>query len=343
MPMKRTLVVAGLVVAVVAAAALGMGGRAMWQAYRARRHITQAAAREPGALADWRAAYGDPDTLLAELPDAGDNASAVQLVTLARAIDVDFSNSTSAPSSWRAIEDYIQEEAKKDGAATGALPDEARRYLDAHRTGLTAIASFLAASDAPAWRRTVSAGLNGPLPNFLVLRGLSSALTAEAIVQYGGGHGDAAERALVASWQLNVSVRDRVEVISQLIAQAIAGINVGIIRRMTIEPAAWRTRFAAHNYQDSLMRALVGDNSDLVRASRADYLDSMRTQLAIVRAMPSTVPVGKEAGVDASEAEMVTPGLAMARVMQPGAARAWVNAGRLMALIEACDRALQKR
>jgi hypothetical protein len=172
-----------------------------------------------------------------------------------------------------------------------------RLYLEARGRDLDAIVNFLSTRESPAWKIDVSLGPEAPIPNLLGQIRLQKLLVAHALNRAHLGREDEAERALHASWMLNGSLRDRPDVLSQLIAIAVARLQVGLARRISVDPASWLKRFADHDYRSSLLQAvemesiaqlrqLPTGSSRWERASRVAFLELRRTFLVNLRDLP---------------------------------------------------------
>ncbi len=149
----------------------------------------------------------------------------------------------------------------------------------------------------PEWEARISAGFDAPTPNMSAHVELQRWLAAEALNRAWLGQIPAAERALSASWILNSSLRERPDLISQLIAIAIARIQVGLLRRIPVHPATWRNHLAEHDYRESLLKAIEVESvigfrrlpeglAWFDRATRADFLDLRRAFLVRLRDSP---------------------------------------------------------
>jgi hypothetical protein len=281
--MKRA-VFAGLGLVAAGAAVWGLatyGPYLRWYV-RVRWRAIEASRREPAALAEWRKEFGDP---AAGLPTHDDNATVGRLAALAPDAGVDFKGQVEWTESDRAIANYVTAESMKTGGPVGPPPDAVRAYLDAHQRGLGAVVDLLTQSDPPAWK--TDRWKSAPL---FAVKALSNILAAQALAQSSRGHPADAERALLASWQLNASPRDDPGIVGQLIVEQVAVIQASLARRLAVDPASWRVRLGEHDYRASLLRAIVistdqrmWGTSQMGRAAHADYLDLMRASMEELR------------------------------------------------------------
>jgi hypothetical protein len=364
--MKRVAVILiGLVLAGAAIWGLVAGGPYLRWYIRVRWHAREAARREPAAVEAWRKEFGDPAETLAALPTHDDNATALRLVELAPGTGVNLKTPESGALA-KAIAAYVTAESMKTGGAVDPPPDAVRSYLDAHRAALDAVVDLLTHAEAPAWKTGEWPTTPDSTPVF-GLRLLSSVLAAEALDQSSRGRDATADRALVAAWQLNASVREYPHEIEQLWAADITSTQASLARRVAIDLASWRVRLGEHDYHRSLMRALVvhtdrmrfsAPASPLIafgrsllfgqmeRGAHADYLDLMRTHLVQLRDQSVTArPAGGNDVFDTNA--MLRQGWSLGTTVAlqwlPGLDRAWLGMDCVMLQLELTDRVLQAR
>jgi hypothetical protein len=361
--MKRIAIVAVCILVVAGAALFGFMKvvPTVRDAIDTQRHVRQAALREPGAEADWRKEFGDPDRTLAAFPSHEDSETAVRLIELARTVGIDLARTKSQQpgrgesnderTSSRAISQYDEEELTKPSGEIEPPPDAVRAFLEERDREIGDVVSFLSTSEPPAWKVDVLLGHEAPIPNLLGQLRLQRLLVAQTLNRAQLGRENEAEQVFRASWNLNASLRDRPDVISQLIAIAVARMHAGLARRLPLDPAAWRERFVDHDYRASVLRALevesiVGvrrlptDSSLRDRASRADFLDQRRTFLVGLRDSP--VADG-QTEISSKRSEPRTPGAVIEMMMVPNLAGTIRRADRLIIDLELTERILEAR
>jgi hypothetical protein len=342
--MKRAVIV-GLGLAVACAAVWGLatyGPYGRWY-LRVRWRAIEASRREPAALAEWRKEFGDPADAL---PTHDDNATVSRLAVLGPDAGVNFTGQVEWTASEQAISTYVTAESMKTGGPVSPPPDVVRAYLDAHQRGLGAVVDLLTRSDPPAWK--TDQWHSAPL---FAVKALSNVLVAEALAQSSRGHGADAERALLASWQLNASARDDPGIVAQALADAMATIQASLARRLPIDPVAWRVRLGDRDYRASMLQALVIDasrkrwgTSQMGRAAHADYLDLMRAFLVQVRSQPvTTLSTSMEFRDADAMRDGWSAGTTVAMIARPGLYRAWLTADDVMLQFELTDRVLRAR
>jgi hypothetical protein len=306
--MKRAIVVL-VCVSVVGAALFGLVKAAPFvrDAIEMNRHASQASRREPIARAEWKAEFGDPAESLAAFRSHEDSEAAVRLTELARSVGIDLKRPKSEqPHSLgsgadralsQAISEYGRSELTRPSGSVQSPPTGVQAFLELRRGEISEIVDFLSTSQSLAWKTNVSLGSEAPIPNLVGQIRLQRLLVAEALSRAHLGQQGNAERVFRASWNLNVSLRDRPDVVSQLIAIAVARLQVGLARRLLIDPASWRNRLVDHDYRRSLLRAMEAESiaglrhlpsgsSRWDRASRADFLDMRRSFLLSLRDSP---------------------------------------------------------
>ena len=246
----------------------------------------------------------------------------------------------------RAISNYVVAESIKTGGPVGPPPDTVRAYLDGHQRGLGAVVDLLTRSDPPAWKTDQLK--SAPL---YAVKALSTILAAEALAQSSRGDRADAERALLASWQLNASARDDPGVVGQLTFEQIAIFQASLARRLPIDPASWRVRLGEHDYRASCLRAIVIDanqkrwgTSQMGRTAHADYLDLMRAFLVQLR---DQEVAAQPTSTEVSDADALrdgwSVGATVAMIVRPGLYRVSLIVDDVTLQFELTDRVLHAR
>ncbi len=131
-------------------------------------------------------------------------------------------------------------------------PEEAIRFLEEKSGALDAMESLLIAGPPPEWAFDLSVPENDRrMPNGLGHIRLQRALMARALAASRSGHGDAPTPSLEASWNLNESLRGRPETVPALLGIAISRLEVGVLRKVSVEEDLWRKRLATLDSRDS--------------------------------------------------------------------------------------------
>jgi hypothetical protein len=342
-------------VAVIALIVGGIrGGPYLWTLIQYYCHAEVAASRAEGAEADWRAAFGDPNTLLASFARDDDNASAKRLESLVKPLGIELGEPTAqVATDARPFSIYVSaESATRAGPPPHApSPGDVRAFLETHRPELHAIVDELATNDPPAWKCDMSSIVPQLRGNLMGLRTLDLVLAADAIDQASSGHATEADRTMRAAWQLVRSGHDQPLLVNQLIAMALATIDTAVVRRLDVDAAAWRPRLADYDYAAGLVRAIESEAAVRVRANhassmtarafRADYLDGMRADIAHMRTISLTDPL--EPTPDLDHLPVAAPGTIIAEIATAGFDRAWLAAHGVMLDLELTDRVLELR
>jgi hypothetical protein len=326
------------------------------------RHVQIAAQHEPEARALWARTFGDPDAALAAYPDREASETAVRTAELARAIGLDLASSATArvvPAAdplqpvWKAVTEYDHAELTKPGGPVSAPAAAVRAHLDANRAGIQSLVEFLVGAREIAWKSDVaSKGLSAYVPNLLAELNLQRLFVAECLSRVERGALDDVDRILEASWILNAGLRDRPDLISQLVAASVFRMQVGLARRIPIASEVWARRCRDHDYRASLLRAMEIESvvgvrslpagaSAFDRASRADYLDIKREVLGRLRNAPvSDGPLPLDTW---SEEEPLTAGTVVATIALPNLASTVRRVDRLIVDAELTELVLQAR
>jgi hypothetical protein len=259
--MKLRRVVVLSLAAVFLATGLWLVGGNMW-----------AARREEQCDLAWTAAFGSLDDLKKKYPKRETNEAAKQVEELSKVLGFDLAPSVRtvgtmprplAPAEAKrgqALLDYISTQISKPEASIDAPPEELTRFLEEKRGTLEGIESLVIAGPPPMWSFEISRPeRDAPVPNGLGQLRLQRILLARALSAALGGRGDAASRPLEASWNLNESLRTRPETLSLLFAMAIARLQVGVLREVSVDERLWRQRLTTLDPRRPLLDALVLD------------------------------------------------------------------------------------
>lgn len=328
------------------------------------RHTRYAALRAPAAEADWKREVGDPVRTLAFFPSHEDTDAAITLIDLARSVGVDMTRPTAArprrqeSATERALSQALKEFGDRElmcsGGTVGTPPETVLAYLEVHDRDIGQLVAALVRSEPMAWKTDLSLGHEAPLPNLLGQIRLQRILVAAALARAHRGEDEEAEKVLLASWILNGALRDRPDVMSQLIAISVARMQVGLGRRLSVDPATWLERYTEHDFRSSLLRAIEVESivelrqfpagPRWARASRADFLDARRALLLRFRsAFPATASGGTPTARSDAEMNPMTAGGIVAAMGEPNLSTAVARADRLAIDIELTKHILEVR
>jgi hypothetical protein len=327
-----------------------------------QRQVRRVSLREPGAQADWRREFGDPERTLAAFPRGEDTENAARLIELAREVDIEmarrnkeslFDETGGRGVLSRAISGYAQREVTKTGGEIAAPPERVRTFLDQRERQIDDIVELLSDSKPPGWESDVLLGYAAPVPNLMGQMRLHRVLAARALDLAHQGRKKESERVFRASWNLNTSLRERGEMVSQMIAIAIARMQAGLARRLPLDAAAWRGRLTEHDYRESLLRSMEVEaiaalpvwptDSLSDRASRAEFLDARRKILVRLRDSPVGGEVGIVRGREVSGSDSRSPGAVVEKREAQNLPDAIRRADRLILDLELSQRVLEAR
>ena len=134
-------------------------------------------------------------------------------------------------------------------------PDTFIAFLTARRAGLDELENLLAAEE-PRWRLD-AAGADHAYPNLWGQMRLQKLLVADALESSRKGNRNSALRAMEASWSLNSSLLGRPELVSQLIAVAVARMQVGALRKIDVDASPWKARMAGVDPRPRIFDSLL--------------------------------------------------------------------------------------
>ena len=232
------------------------------------------------------------DDVLARHPEMPANAAARRLQELAAKLDVDLEPrrhgrvSRHAPPIKAALSEYMESERASEAGVPGPAPDSVVAWLAAHDVELRAVVDALADGETPAWEVATSRGHERPIPNMLGVVTLQKLLAAAAMDAARGGRDDEALRIVHAAWALNASLREHPELISSLIAAAMARVQLSVLRKVAYVPVEWDARIAEHDSQGSLEDALAID--------AWSWMDHARRHGLVIPEWPPVPPLPSE-------------------------------------------------
>jgi hypothetical protein len=221
----------------------------------------------------WVGSFGSLQDLLKKYPKSTTNDTAHRLEELVKPLGLDLTpkdpeavtneitrGSSSADKEWPVLSPYLSSQLEKPDAAIDALPADLDRFLTAHAGDLRAVEAELLRSEPPHWNfDPASRSWHQPRPSVLVMIRLQKALLTEALVESRAANSDAAGRTLDASWKLNQWLRETPDVMCQLIALAVARLQIGTLRKVEVDARVWRPRLTEYDYKRSVFDAQLRD------------------------------------------------------------------------------------
>lgn len=215
-------------------------------------------AGEPPHAADLRADFD------AQFPKSAANGTALDLEELAAAIGIDLApralfnpdkpNETPPPpddgrtrpapgtENRLAFQDFLQKELAVTTERIGRAAPPVERFLEERDGEISRIESLLLTHEEPRWEIDVGAEAKAPIPNLLGILRLQRLLLTRALVLGREGRTEDALETMEASWRLQGAVVSRPELISQLIAIAVARFQAGVLRKIDSPAYGWSER-----------------------------------------------------------------------------------------------------
>jgi hypothetical protein len=154
---------------------------------------------------------------------------------------------------------YLDAQLKKASDDLDEAPEEVRNYLQAHAADLAALYSLVRRGEVPRWEMDLSRLCEAPVPNFLYHRQLQGVIALDILEKTSSGQNKPALEALEASWKIDQSLRERPELISQLIGLTILNRQAGVLRKMKAVPVEWQSRLLEQDLQGPFLQALQLD------------------------------------------------------------------------------------
>jgi len=246
----------------VVLAAVAVVGLRLWSPYRQR-----------AADRAWAESFEPMETLLARHPAAPDSPAALELAARAQRLGISMLPSPTpgsigkAPASgevgWKEEAKRFQplvsfvggQGTKAEDATLEAPPQEVGDFLSKNSGEIDAVEARILGPDPITWAIDIRKGADAPYPSLPGHRYLVSVLLARALEAARGGEGPAAERALEASWKLHSTLRERPELMSQLVSIAMTDLHNGVLRRVPTEPAEWAERLSRHDWRRAVLRS----------------------------------------------------------------------------------------
>lgn len=197
-------------------------------------------------------------------PVSAKNDSAVRLEQLAIPLEIDIrprdeeaSDRPELDGTLRAsMSDWLRAQQERPDDAVDPIPSDIKTWLDANSASVDAMASFLASADTPRWPMLEGSRADQPLPNLLGHMTLFRVLNVAALERASHGDQAAAWELLHAASTLSRGIRERRELISQLIA--VAGVRMIAATARKLEPPvpAWFAELSEPRLYDSMFDAI---------------------------------------------------------------------------------------
>jgi hypothetical protein len=229
----------------------------------------RASRREQAVEAAWARSFGPLADIPAKFPAHPTNVAAHALEESARTLGIELGpreepspqdelsrpKKTDLDAVRAPLEKWVDHEAAKAEGLPDAPPAAVAAYFVSHAATLDAIEESLLAGPAPDWAVDLAKLHAAPAPNVLghmllarVLVGRAEARAAAKDVR--------ADESLRAAFTLTAALRGRPDVASQGVAIAATRLELGAMRRIPVDAAAWRERLKALDPRGGLLAAL---------------------------------------------------------------------------------------
>jgi len=218
----------------------------------------------------WGATLDPMDTFTSRYAEAPASDAALQLAAAAAHIGVDLvpygvpgtrpaeTDSKTYEAIRKGLFGFVTSQTENASEILEAPPADVAAWHSAHTTEVTALVR-LVLHNGPIVLETDWERYESPLPNLQGLRGIVSVLILHGLEKERGGDSRAALDAFEASWRIGGALRDRGELISQLVAVGLDGITLEALRKVNDVRDPWRERIAEHDYLISMLRAFEGE------------------------------------------------------------------------------------
>jgi hypothetical protein len=229
----------------------------------------RASRRERAAEAAWAESFGPLAEITAKFPAHPTNAAARALEESARRLGIDLRSreeqppeddpghqKTAKPDDVRApLQKWVDQQAAKAEGLPDAPPAAVAAYFASNAAALDAIEKILLAGPAPDWAVDLARLHAAPAPNVLGHMQLARVLVGRAEAR-AAAKDARADESLRAAFALTGALRGRPEIASQGISIAATHLELGAVRRIPVDAAAWRERLKTLDPRGGLLAAL---------------------------------------------------------------------------------------
>lgn len=154
---------------------------------------------------------------------------------------------------------YVVSQSRKPTDEIDEAPAKLQNYLKNHRADLDALYSLVQRSEVPHWETDIALLSRAPAPAVFYHRQLQGLIALDILEKTRKGETASAQAALEASGKINQSLRDRTELLSQLVAISILKLQAEAIRKMKNVPENWRQRLTVTGWQAPFLLAMEFD------------------------------------------------------------------------------------
>lgn len=214
----------------------------------------------------WPDDLGSLASVRDRFPPQSANEAARKLTGLAAPLGIPFESRVPAgpappPTPYgvdvEAIGQYVKAEIQRGEHTIGEPPAAAAQFVATHATAIGAIRQLLL-TEPVVWPRNVAGGYQAPTPNLSGHMSLTRVLATSALVRARAGDVGAWED-LQAAWNLSRSLHAHPEMVTQLIALAMARTINAVAWKLPAPAPPWRTQMDGVDNDRLLLRSLQYD------------------------------------------------------------------------------------
>jgi hypothetical protein len=290
--LKRRLAVGALIV--MAAIGVGYGAflliPALISDYQMKAGMQKTLNEAPQIQTDWNKEFGPIEKFVDRFPKQMKNESAKQMEALYAKLvfdkampealphadsqagnqpaNVEFGGAYSsvkeaeagAPKSDKSrLEEYTKTEMISSQDAISEPPKELIFFFTNNSATISSSQRLLMDQPPPGWEVDLKLGDEAPIPNLLMHMVLQRIFVTGALMAANGGHDHEAADYLEAGWKLNQGLRNRPDLVSQLIYLASARYQIGVLRKMHVLPAVWGERLNSLDTRDAINLSMAAE------------------------------------------------------------------------------------
>ena len=251
--------------------------------------------RQQAADQAWAASFESMDALLARFPSVPTNKAAAELAALASPVglsllpDVVSGATAQTVSGFLAIGAFLATiESKTDDAALAPPPAEVASFLSRTTAEFAAIETHLTGSGPLVWATDLSKGLEGPMPDLEDQPLLARALLVRALEASRHSDRRAAQQSLDAFRNLHAGIRDRPELIAQLISASMGYLHNAVLRQIGSPPDDQVVPVTGFDWKLAYARSLQAEVARLGTTVRQGRTEGMGVSPTRARLLQST-------------------------------------------------------
>lgn len=320
------------------------------------------------AARPWPNGLGSIRDVPARYPERNaDTPAALALTRLAGPLGVDlkprdggrFVPTPPSRSDYKAIEkplhDYLEAQLVRTSNAIDPPPPLLVGYFADRHMELDAVRTYLLSGPPIAWKTQLSRGFEAPIPNLLGHMELSRLFVADALLKARDNDARAWDD-LHAIWMVDVGLRSRPDLISQLIAVASSRMVNAAAAKLPLPEPAWLGEVHAYDYRKSVVASMQAEAWAWTHlpALRGGWLARPYVQLSAADAAEHVraafVKISGSNACDVDEAALMNAFTAsiprwnvLARTAIPNISSVWQRVSRVTPEVELTEKVLQLR